>query len=259
MDFVRCPSGLILSERAAEVRYAARGRPKAIDLFAGAGGMSLGVIKAGFEVVAAVEQDPFSVLTYMTNLCRWGECRMVFVDEAERARMERHLQREYQTKKKAEGLDAKVLTAGSGWISHEPRSTPGVRAVFVGDVRKLSGADILAAVGLKRGEVDLVCGGPPCQGYSRANKNRAAGDPRNDLVFEFARLVLQIQPKSLIMENVPELLNMLTADGRPVIDELTRIFEDGDFSTVDALKRAIAAQTGAVGLLRKKRARKEAA
>jgi DNA (cytosine-5)-methyltransferase 1 len=126
---------------------------------------------------------------------------------------------------------------------------PGVKHFFLGDVRKLTGQHILDAIGMKKGEVDCVTGGPPCQGYSRAGRQNVM-DPRNSLVFEFARMILEINPKTMVFENVPGIIDMVTPDGVPVLDAFGRILEDGSFMTIDALKRTIEAQTGAVGILR---------
>lgn len=59
-------------------------------------------------------------------------------------------------------------------------------------------------------EVDIVVGGPPCQGFSLANKNRnkVKDDPRNELFYEFVRVVTDFQPKAFVMENVRGLLSM---------------------------------------------------
>ncbi|WP_250433106.1 DNA cytosine methyltransferase [Hanstruepera flava] len=58
--------------------------------------------------------------------------------------------------------------------------------------------------------VDVVIGGPPCQGFSLANKNRnkVKDDPRNELFYEFVRVVTDLQPKAFVMENVRGLLSM---------------------------------------------------
>jgi DNA-cytosine methyltransferase len=70
---------------------------------------------------------------------------------------------------------------------------------------------ILREAGLRVGEAHLVVGGPPCQGFSTANSNRGRaeveGDQRNDLLFEFLRVVRQAHPHFFIMENVPGLLS----------------------------------------------------
>ena len=66
-------SGLLLPHpRSGRPRAETPARVKAVDLFAGCGGFSLGLIQAGIEVVAAVEWDFAAALTYMTNLCRYG-------------------------------------------------------------------------------------------------------------------------------------------------------------------------------------------
>jgi len=80
--------------------------------------------------------------------------------------------------------------------------------VFQRDIRDVTGQEILDAVGLERGDLDLVAGCPPCQGFSRIrrrNGKRAVADKRNDLVFEFGRIVREVRPKAIMMENVPGL------------------------------------------------------
>ncbi len=61
------------------------------------------------------------------------------------------------------------------------------------------------------GEVDLIFGGPPCQGFSNMGL-RDTHDPRNSLVFHYARIVTQMRPKAFIMENVPGLNMGKTAE-----------------------------------------------
>jgi DNA (cytosine-5)-methyltransferase 1 len=73
------------------------------------------------------------------------------------------------------------------------------------DVRKLSGQRILdAAGGIKP---DLIAGGPPCQGFSTLG-DKLSADPRNQLFAEFARIVDEIQPRFVLMENVKSLTTM---------------------------------------------------
>jgi DNA (cytosine-5)-methyltransferase 1 len=71
-----------------------------------------------------------------------------------------------------------------------------------GPIQKVSAADLLRATGLKRGEVDVLLGGPPCQGYSVYNHQRGADDPRAGLFREYLRIVEGLRPKWLVMENV---------------------------------------------------------
>jgi DNA (cytosine-5)-methyltransferase 1 len=64
-------------------------------------------------------------------------------------------------------------------------------------------------LGLKEGELDLLAGCPPCQGYSTiGTRNRGQkNDPRNELVYEVLRFALVFKPKTIMMENVPALVN----------------------------------------------------
>ncbi len=120
-------------------------RPIAVDLFAGAGGMTLGFEQAGFDVLASVEIDPIHCATHEFNFPFWSVLCQSVVD-----------------------------TTGQ---EIRQRSEIGDR------------------------EIDAVICGSPCQGFSLMGK-RAFDDPRNSLVFHFHRLVLELQPKFFVMENV---------------------------------------------------------
>lgn len=82
-------------------------------------------------------------------------------------------------------------------------------ALIQGDIREISTSMILREAGLRTGEAFVVCGGPPCQGFSTANSHASKGtyDTRNDLVFEFLRVVNEAKPAYFIMENVPGFLH----------------------------------------------------
>jgi DNA (cytosine-5)-methyltransferase 1 len=73
--------------------------------------------------------------------------------------------------------------------------------VYHGDIAKLSVEEALRITGLKPGELDVLDGSPPCQGFSTAGK-RKMDDGRNQLFREYIRLLRGFQPKVLIMENV---------------------------------------------------------
>lgn len=120
-------------------------RPTAVDLFAGAGGMSLGFEQAGFDVVAAVEIDPVHAAIHKFN---FPKCAVL------------------------------------------PRSIVG-----------LSGHRIRRAAELDGRSVDVVFGGPPCQGFSLIGQ-RALNDPRNALVREFVRIVVELNASYFVFENV---------------------------------------------------------
>lgn len=120
--------------------------------------------------------------------------------------------------------------------------------LLVEDIRKVSAAKLMRSSGLKKGELDLLAGCPPCQGFStlRArNGQSAADDPRNDLIDEFARLAIALRPKMIMMENVPALarydkfiqfVDRLSANGYRVI---SKVLDVSDFGVPQRRKRLI--------------------
>lgn len=234
--WVRSASGLIVPEGA--TRRARR--PTAIDLFCGAGGFSLGLLQAGYEVLAGLDNDPDCMLTYLSNLGSYP-VDIQYLEPEDKERATKTLEGEMRRLQKQGDL-IQMPVSGSWWIRHNPEIPP-IRHFFLGDIRKVNGEQILKVLGRKVGEVDLVVGSPPCQGFSTAGR-REVMDPRNSLVFEFARLVLEIQPKALCMENVPGITSMRTAEGIPILDALCRVFEDGGFGPWEALKRSLLISSG---------------
>ncbi|MGO7997854.1 DNA cytosine methyltransferase [Rhizobium ruizarguesonis] len=76
-------------------------------------------------------------------------------------------------------------------------------ATFIGGpIQTVTPEQLLKAAGAKRGEIDVIVGGPPCQGYSVYNHQRGVNDPRAGLFREYLRIVKGIQPRWLVMENV---------------------------------------------------------
>ncbi|MET0118928.1 MAG: DNA cytosine methyltransferase [Sedimenticola sp.] len=76
------------------------------------------------------------------------------------------------------------------------------------DIKELTVSTVKRKLGIRKGELDLLAGCPPCQGFSTMrtlNGARSVSDPRNDLVMEFLRFVEELKPKSVMMENVPGL------------------------------------------------------
>ena len=125
--------------------------PSAIELFSGCGGLSTGLIAAGFEVLSAVEINQTAADTY--------------------------------------GLNHPTVN------------------LIVDDVRNVTAVSLLRRHNLRIGELDLLAGCSPCQGFSRLRKGESGStDPRNQLVLEFLRLVRGLRPKTVFMENVPGLI-----------------------------------------------------
>jgi DNA (cytosine-5)-methyltransferase 1 len=75
-------------------------------------------------------------------------------------------------------------------------------------IQSLSSSEILATTGLSKGQLDILVGGPPCQGYSVYNHRRGEHDPRASLFREYLRIVQDLAPKWLVMENVTGLLSI---------------------------------------------------
>jgi DNA (cytosine-5)-methyltransferase 1 len=154
----------------------------AIDLFCGAGGLTLGLKKAGFRVVAGVELNPIAAETYRLN--------------------------------------------------HEDVD------VYENDIRNINPSEILANSNLKPGELDLLAGCPPCQGFSSQrtrNKASAQFDPRNELIFEFLRFVEILMPKTIMLENVPALAkNWRILKLKESLKQLGYIINENSISVHDA-------------------------
>jgi DNA (cytosine-5)-methyltransferase 1 len=72
----------------------------------------------------------------------------------------------------------------------------------VADAQDVCGKDLLKDTGLKRGELDLFAGGPPCQGFSKQKRGAHLGDTRNDLVRDYIRIVGELNPRFFFFENV---------------------------------------------------------
>jgi len=133
-----------------------------IDVFAGCGGLSLGLMQAGWTGLFAIEKDKFAFETLKANL------------------LLRESQLRYEWPK---------------WLPQEPICAMEMLAKHS---QRLAG---LAC------QVDLMAGGPPCQGFSSAGKRKAA-DPRNALMDTYLKLVRKIKPRSVLIENV----NGITVD-----------------------------------------------
>jgi len=73
------------------------------------------------------------------------------------------------------------------------------------DIKEINGSELLRITGLKKGELDLLAGCPPCQGFSSIRTRNAIEvfDERNELIFDYLRLAKALMPKIILMENVP--------------------------------------------------------
>lgn len=108
--------------------------------------------------------------------------------------------------------------------------------LFVSDVKEIKASKLLKTFCLKRGELDLLAGCSPCQGFSRLRKgNSADTDPRNLLILEFVRLVKGLWPKTIFMENVPGLID--TKRGEIIFGQVKKSLEElgynADYKVID--------------------------
>jgi DNA (cytosine-5)-methyltransferase 1 len=76
-----------------------------------------------------------------------------------------------------------------------------------GDIRGIPAAQALAAARLRKDDVFLICGGPPCQSFSTAGRRQSLGDPRGSLFRDFVRFIEHIRPPYFLMENVRGILS----------------------------------------------------
>lgn len=96
-------------------------------------------------------------------------------------------------------------------------------AVLNGDITKVSGKDILLKANLDMNEVDVIIGGPPCQGFSVSGK-RLIDDERNVLYKSYVQIVKELHPKIFVMENVPGLIRLFKGQvAEQVVEDFTRI------------------------------------
>lgn len=122
---------------------------KAIDAFCGAGGLSLGLKNAGFDIVGAFDLDANCIAT---------------------------------------------LNHNHKFITHP---------AFQADIKNMLNGKLLERLGLQKGEISLLAGGPPCQGFSLQRTVGGDHDERNLLVDDYADLILEFLPRFFLLENVP--------------------------------------------------------
>lgn len=150
---------------------------QAVDLFCGAGGLSLGLREAGIRPVFAADFDAHSCATYRANL----------------------------------GDHVRQL-----------------------DLSKTSVTEFISMVRDSTDRVDIVAGGPPCQGFSVQRRGQHL-DVRNELVKRFGEYALALSPKAILMENVPTILG---ARGRAFVDFITSAWEP-DYTLYSAVLDAV--------------------
>ncbi len=177
-----------------------------IDLFAGAGGLSEGFIKAGFEPVAHVEID--------SHACKTLETRMLYHKLKNENQIEVYYdylkglinRKSFIEKSKGKELLESVINLGIGDENNE---------IIFDKIDSLLG----------KKEIDLIVGGPPCQAYSLVGRSRdkdgMKNDPRNFLYKQYGRFLKRYNPKVFVFENV---LGLKTANEGKYFKNLKKYF-----------------------------------
>lgn len=142
-----------------------------IELFAGAGGLALGIEKAGFDTLGLIEFDKDAADTLKLNRPKWR--------------------------------------------------------VIYDDIANISCLDLEAYFSIKKGELDLLSGGAPCQAFSYAGKRLGLEDARGTLFYHYAVFLQKLQPKMFLFENVR---GLLTHDKGRTYSTIISIFEQAGYT-----------------------------
>lgn len=146
-------------------------KPKTIELFAGAGGLALGIEEAGFDNISLIEVDKDAADTLKCNRPQWN--------------------------------------------------------VICDDIANISCLDLEKYFGIKKGELDLLSGGAPCQSFSYAGKRLGLEDARGTLFYHYAMFLEKLQPKMFLFENVK---GLLTHDRGKTYKTILDIFERAGYT-----------------------------
>ena len=145
---------------------------KAIDAFCGAGGLSIGLQDAGFNVIGAFDIDPYCIQTLKKN---------------------------------------------SKYIKHK---------VIEADIKDLLNGSLMNQLAISKGDIELLAGGPPCQGFSIQRTIGDDHDDRNLLVDDYADLILELRPKFFLLENVTGIGGKR---GKKIMEQFKRRMTENDY------------------------------
>ena len=189
--------------------------PKYLDLFAGAGGLSEGFVRAGFEPIAHVEMDVAASYSLKTRMAyHWLKQNNKLNIYTQ------YLNREISREEFYGKIPKPVLNSVLNYeISEET-----LPAIF---------SEIDAILNGKH--LDLIVGGPPCQAYSLAGRSRSEskmiGDKRSYLYKLYAEFLRRYEPEYFVFENVVGLLSAKDEDGTLHFENMRKLFKDYGYST----------------------------
>ena len=152
---------------------------KAIELFAGAGGLALGVEKAGFNTIGLIEIDKNACNTLKLNRPNWN--------------------------------------------------------VINENIANISSKNLEDFFSIKKGELDLLSGGAPCQAFSYAGKRLGLEDTRGTLFYHYALFLKQLQPKMFLFENVK---GLLSHDKGKTHETIVNVFKEEGYTIYEKVLNA---------------------
>jgi len=175
-------------------------QPTLVSLFSGAGGLDVGLEQAGFRTLLANEVESYACETLRSNrvLRSLGEKQI-------EPWFQKHVlsQRCYNNDPEIEvaALRRRLISAlnnSESYLNHAD--------IVQRDVVLLSAEEVLSRIGMKRGQLDVIAGGPPCQPFSRSGKREMVDCKKGELFMQFVRLVDGIRPRWFVFENVKGLV-----------------------------------------------------
>ncbi len=125
-------------------------------------------------------------------------------------------------------VDVEIEDISGRYAQHNFPLSKVLSGETLGDVKNIDGSALRRHANVRtRGEIALVAGGPPCQGFSIAGKKTGV-DPLNDLVDDFARIVLDARPLAFLMENVPGITTQGSKKLAACVRELRKEYDVAD-------------------------------
>ncbi|NCI48480.1 DNA cytosine methyltransferase [Sediminibacterium roseum] len=186
---------------------------KHIELFAGCGGMSLGLEAAGFELVLANELSPMAGETFAYNLL--DENLRELASKGSSSNKVLWLRSQFTQLELTERLRENPFDYSKGNRTDIDDKTVFDNNLIVGNINDF--LDVLSSkpkllAQLRKQDVDLLSGGPPCQSFSLAGR-REKDNHKNLLPLSFAKFAGMIKPKVVLLENVKGITSPFTLDG----------------------------------------------
>lgn len=216
-----------------------------IDLFAGAGGLSEGFIRAGFNPIAHVEMDKAACNTLLTRTAyHYLKSQNNFEPYL------KYIQNKISRTELYSYLPEKELLS----VINLPIGEENNQKIF----------DLIDSLkGTKT--IDLIVGGPPCQAYSNIGRardaNRMVGDSRNYLFKEYAKFLKKYKPTFFVFENVVGLLSAKTESGQSYLNMMQSLFKkigyETEFQVVEAKDFGVLQNRKRIILIGKKGTKKE--